>query len=255
MTTGEQPRPGGDPAERLRRDIEAVRQAVRRENGEEKELGPKAGRTRARLLEAAREVFGERDYFDTSAADIAERAGVSLGTYYQYFTDMNGIVAVLAGEQVIEMLSQHVNQWDPRTGRLGLRRVLRIFLRGYFANSAFYRLWEQVTVADPQIAQIRRRFWAAYKHEIEKSLTLGMAAGTVRTDIPAAEAARALTHMTERYCYDVAIFDPPPGGVSADDAADLLTTLWADAIGLAEPSARWQDSHPPAPPDSEPDSA
>ncbi len=249
MTTGEQARLGADPAERLRRHIEAVRQAVRRENGEEKELGPKAERTRARLLEAAREVFAERDYFATSAADIAERAGVSLGTFYQYFTDLNGIVTVLAGEQVIEMLSQHVNEWDPRTGRLGLRRVLLVFLRGYFANVAFYRLWEQVTAVDPRIAEIRRRFWAAYKHEIEKSLEAGMAAGTVRTDIPAGETARALTHMIERYCYDAAIFDPPPAGASAEDAADLLTTLWADAIGLAEPSARWQDSRPPAPPD------
>lgn len=250
MTTGEQARLGADPAERLRRHIEAVRQAVRRENGEEKELGPKAERTRARLLEAAREVFAERDYFATSAADIAERAGVSLGTFYQYFTDLNGIVTVLAGEQVIEMLSQHVNEWDPRTGRLGLRRVLLAFLRGYFANVAFYRLWEQVTAVDPRIAEIRRRFWAAYKHEIEKSLEAGMAAGTVRTDIPAGETARALTHMIERYCYDAAIFDPPPAGASAEDAADLLTTLWADAIGLSEPSARWQDSRPPAPPDS-----
>jgi AcrR family transcriptional regulator len=242
MTTGETCAP--DPAERLLRHIEAVRQAVRRENGAEKELGPKAERTRARLLTAAREVFQERDYLATSAADIAERAGVSLGTFYQYFTDLNGIVVVLAGEQVIEMLGQHVAEWDPETGRVGLRRVLAAFLRGYFANVAFYRLWEQVTAVDPRVAEIRRRFWAAYKHEIENSLARGMAARTIRTDIPAREAARALTHMTERYCYDVAIFDPPPGGASAEDAADLLTTLWADAIGLTEPSARWRGTDP-----------
>jgi AcrR family transcriptional regulator len=247
MTAGEgrqdpgRPPGGSDPAERLMRSIEAVRQAVRRQNGEEKELGPKAERTRARLLQAAREVFGERDYLATSATDIAERAGVSLGTFYQYFSDLNGIVIVLAGDQVIEMLSQHVDEWDPRTGRLGLRRVLSVFLSGYFANVAFYRLWEQITAVDPRIAEIRRRFWAAYKHEIEKSLVAGMEAGTIRTDLSATETARALTHMIERYCYDACIFDPPQKPVSAEEAADLITTLWADAIGLIEPSARWHD--------------
>jgi hypothetical protein len=35
------------------------------------------------------------------------------------------------------------------------------------------------------------------------------------------------------------VFDPPEAGApAADDAIDLLTTLWANAIGLVEPSAR-----------------
>jgi AcrR family transcriptional regulator len=237
-----------DPAERLMRTIEAVRQAVRRQNGTEKELGPKAERTRARLLEAARDVFKDHDYLSTSATDIADRAGVSLGTFYQYFSDLNGIVLVLAGEQIIEMLSQHVDEWDPRTGRLGLRKVLAVFLRGYFADVAFYRLWEQATTIDPRIGEMRRRFWAAYKHQIASSLADGMAVGAVRTDIDAAETARALTHMIQSYCYDVCIFDPPQHEVSAEDAADLLTTLWADGIGLAEPSAHWLTN--PSPPDA-----
>lgn len=251
MTTGDgaprEPRQL-DPAERLMRSIEAVRQAVRRQNGEEKELGPKAERTRGRLLETARDFFKDHDYLSTSAADIADRAGVSLGTFYQYFSDLNGIVMVLAGEQIIEMLSQHVDEWDPRTGRLGLRKVLAVFLRGYFANVAFYRLWEQATMVDPRIGEMRRRFWAAYKHQIARSLAAGMAAGAVRTDIDPGETARALTHMIQSYCYDVCIFDPPQTEVSADEAADLLTTLWADAIGLVEPSARWLAN--PSPPDA-----
>ena len=74
--TGPGPHPAQqpDPAERLLRSIEAVQQAVRRQSGAEKELGPKAERTRARLIAAAREVFAERDYLSTSAQDIADRA-------------------------------------------------------------------------------------------------------------------------------------------------------------------------------------
>ena len=215
--------------------------AVRRQNGSSRELGQKAEQTRARLLEAGREVLKDSDFFSASAADIAERANVSLGTFYQYFSDLSGIVLVLAGEKIIELLTERVAEWDPGTGRLGLRRMVLVFVREYFADAAFYRLWDQVTVADPTIAAIGRRFWAAYKHEIERSLRAGIAAGTVRSDLDPAETARALTHMIERYCYDVCIFDPPPVDVSAEDAADLITTLWADAIGLVEPSARWSN--------------
>jgi AcrR family transcriptional regulator len=228
-----------DPAERLLRSIEAVQLAVRRQSGTGRELGPKAERTRGRLLAAAREVFAERDYLSTSAQDIADRANVSLGTFYQYFSDLNGIVMVLAGEHIIELLQQHVDEWDPQTGRIGLRRVIAVFLHDYFANVAFFRLWEQATAVDPRIAEIRRPFWAAYKHQIARSLAAGMKAGTVRADIDPLETARALTHMMQSYCYDLCIFDPPPEEVPAEAAADLLATLWADAIGLTEPSARW----------------
>jgi AcrR family transcriptional regulator len=228
-----------DPAERLLASIERVRRAVRRQNGAEREdLGPKAERTRARLIEAAREVFAERDFLSASPADIAAQAGVSLGTFYQYFSDLSAIVLVLAGERIIDMLSARVDEWDPRAGRLGLRRMVLAFIRSYFDNAAFYRLWQQVLVADQRIAEIGRRFWAAYKHEIEKSLLTGITAGTVRADLDPAETARALTHMIERYCYDLCVFDPPAAAVSQDAAADLITALWADAVLLAEPSAR-----------------
>jgi AcrR family transcriptional regulator len=232
---------GQDPTQRLLASINSVRRAVRRQNGAERaDLGAKGERTRARLIAAARDVFAGRDYLSASPAEIAARAGVSLGTFYQYFSDLSAIVLVLAGEQIIDMLSAHVDQWDPRTGRLGLRRMVLAFVRSYFDNAAFYRLWEQATVTDPRIAEIGRRFWAAYKHEIERSLLTGMAAGTVRADLDPAETARALTQMTERYCYDVCVFDPPDTGVPADSAADLITALWADAVLLAEPSARPQ---------------
>ncbi|GLX93961.1 TetR/AcrR family transcriptional regulator [Herbidospora sp. NBRC 101105] len=45
----------------------------------------RAGGTRAALLDAALAVFNERTYGDTPVAEVAERAGVSVGTLYRYF--------------------------------------------------------------------------------------------------------------------------------------------------------------------------
>ena len=48
-------------------------------------------RTRARLLDAAQEVFTERGYDAASLAEITERADLGTGTLYLYFRDKRGL--------------------------------------------------------------------------------------------------------------------------------------------------------------------
>lgn len=55
---------------------------------------------RGRLLEAAVELFAERGYDQTTAADIAERAGVTERTYYRYFSDKREVL--FAGGEILE---------------------------------------------------------------------------------------------------------------------------------------------------------
>jgi AcrR family transcriptional regulator len=44
-------------------------------------------RTRARLIQAAREIIAERGYHEISVADITEAADLGKGTFYLYFDD------------------------------------------------------------------------------------------------------------------------------------------------------------------------
>src|SRR5215831_13698635 len=49
---------------------------------------PESGRraqTRQALMDAAETLFAERGYHETSVSDIVRAAGVSQGTFYQYF--------------------------------------------------------------------------------------------------------------------------------------------------------------------------
>jgi AcrR family transcriptional regulator len=235
MTAGESTVDEHD--DHLPQSINAVLRAVRRENGRET-LGAKAIRTRQQLLEAATEEFREKGYLATSTLDIAERAGVSLATFYQYFADLSGIVAVLTGEHTIAMLEAHVDDWDPRTGRDGVRRIVSVFVNQYLESAEFYRLYEEATALDPRIASIRRDFWAAYKRRIVKSLRVGVEAGVIRDDLPLTEVARTLTHLLYWYCHDIALRNPSPQGPDANEAIELLTTLWADCLRLEEPERR-----------------
>src|SRR3954447_13639774 len=46
---------------------------------------PRGERTLRKILDAAREEFGEHGFSDSSIVGITQRAGVALGTFYTYF--------------------------------------------------------------------------------------------------------------------------------------------------------------------------
>ncbi|MFT5138137.1 MAG: AcrR family transcriptional regulator [Arenicella sp.] len=62
---------------------------------------------RTALLNAARQDFSEYGFEITTAKSIAGRAGVAIGTFYQYFDDKNDILRVLASNRM-ELLSENV---------------------------------------------------------------------------------------------------------------------------------------------------
>jgi AcrR family transcriptional regulator len=68
---------------------------------------PRGERTLRKILDAAREEFGDRGFSDSSIVGITQRAGVALGTFYTYFDSKEelfkalgelGEVAAVAGE-------------------------------------------------------------------------------------------------------------------------------------------------------------
>ena len=52
-------------------------------------------RTRAAILKAAAQLLGQRGHAEVSTNDIAKRAGVSIGSLYEYFPDRQAIVREL----------------------------------------------------------------------------------------------------------------------------------------------------------------
>jgi hypothetical protein len=85
------------------------------------------------------------------------------------------------------------------------------------------------------LAALRRDLSYVFTHAITAGLTDGAALGLVRSDLDPQQMAQALTAMVDRYCYMTFVFDRSPEQPTAvDDAVDLLTALWADAIGLVE---------------------
>ncbi len=77
-----------------------------------------AQRNRHRVMDAAREVFGERG-LSVSMADVAERARVGVGTVYRRFGSKDELIAALFDTQiddVAELADQALRADDPWAG-------------------------------------------------------------------------------------------------------------------------------------------
>ncbi|MBC7173487.1 MAG: TetR/AcrR family transcriptional regulator, partial [Polyangiaceae bacterium] len=64
-------------------------------------------RTRAALVAAAQQEFSANGYAATTARSIAQAAGVSTGTFYQYFVDKDAVLREL-GRSRFEAIASHV---------------------------------------------------------------------------------------------------------------------------------------------------
>lgn len=208
-------------------------QPVRREGDRELPAGPRARRTRDALLNAGAELFTRQGFLETTVGQIADHAGVALGTFYQYFRDRAEIMTTLVRDAVVNVLKVD-RPWDPSRGRTGLRRTIGAFVRWYVATAPFQSVWEEVTHVQPDMAELRRETTRMFTDVLETSLRDGASSGVLRGDLDPAATARALTAMVDRYCYLTYVFDPPLAAPSPDETADLLTALWADALRLAD---------------------
>lgn len=205
---------------------------TRREGDRELPLGPRAELTREAVLRAAAELFAERGFQRTTIRDIAVSAEVSVGAVYQYFRDRTEILTVLVQRYVGTMLARTDTTWRADEGVDGLRRVLANFVESYVEVGRLAAVWEEVTHVDDRLADLRRGLNRAFSGAVEVELRRAAGVGIARSDVDPATAARALTGMVDRYCYETYVFNPPTDLPDPAVSADALAKLWASAVLL-----------------------
>src|SRR5262249_4885543 len=62
--------------------------------------------TRQAILAAAEQTFGERGIHATRMEDVASRAGVAVGTLYNYFSDKKHVITALLDRNRAELVSR-----------------------------------------------------------------------------------------------------------------------------------------------------
>ena len=116
---------------------------------------------RARLKAAGLVLFGEKGYESTSIDEVARRAKLAVGSFYQHFRSKRQLLLALMDE-LLEKLSRL--DFHPRTGA-DVRAVVHELLARAFSHDlrylGAYRAWQEAVLSDPELArkQVEIHVW------------------------------------------------------------------------------------------------
>lgn len=214
----------------------------------EKPVGPrsrKGVRTRSRLLEAAKAIFEENGFLEARISDIAERAGLSHGSFYHYFESKEEIFREVAKDQQ-ETLSSHcivdsglLDTSTKTTMRERVGESNRRFLADYRAEAGIMGVIEQVSRYDDQVRAARFAQQKSYEEQTEEAIRHLQRQGLADPYLDPVVAASALSAMVSRFAE--MWFVQHQVDCDFDDGVDQLTSLCINALQLkdrSEASAR-----------------
>jgi len=185
--------------------------------------------TRARLLEAAVELFTRRGYDGTSIGDVAERAGVGVGTVYHHFPDKRAILLALMDSWADRLAGQERSELDHER-LLGddVRASFEGFLRRSYERlrkqPSLYIVALSVAGRDPEVDERYRRIEAMGIDRLRAVVEYGQRRGLMRASVDAAAAAFWIQHTL-----DVAAIELLVRGVGDPDPESAISEL-ADMI-------------------------
>ena len=119
-------------------------------------------RTLRKILDAARDEFGERGFSDSSIVAITQRAGVALGTFYTYFDSKEDVFRALVKDMSAQVRDHVAPAFKDAADAIdGERRALESFLLFARAHRDVYRIIDEAEFVEP----------AAYREHYETTAT------------------------------------------------------------------------------------
>jgi AcrR family transcriptional regulator len=107
-------------------------------------------RTLRKILDAARDEFGERGFSDSSIVGITQRAGVALGTFYTYFDSKEAVFQALVGDMSAQVRDRVAPAFKEAADAIdGERRALESFLEFARSHRDVYRIIDEAEFVQP----------------------------------------------------------------------------------------------------------
>lgn len=108
-------------------------------------------RTLRKILDAARDEFGEQGFNDSSIVGITQRAGVALGTFYTYFDSKEEVFSALVKDMSAQVRDHVAPAFAGATDALdGERRALESFLNFARTHRDVYRIIDEAEFVEPK---------------------------------------------------------------------------------------------------------
>jgi AcrR family transcriptional regulator len=136
--------------------------------------------TLRKILEGAREEFGQRGFAESSIVAITQRAGVALGTFYTYFDSKEAVFQALVQDMSAQVRDHVAPVLKDSTDALdGERRALESFLWFARAHRDVYRIIDEAEFVD---AAAYREHYETTATRIAARLIAGRDAGEISRD-------------------------------------------------------------------------
>lgn len=190
----------------------------------------KSGGVRQGVKDAAVSLFAERGFANTSVQQIVERAGVTKGAMYHYFTSKDDLLFAIY-EQMLSLQHDHLEAIIERALpaadalRAACVDVVTTSLDFLAEGTVFFRSLHMLSTARQAEVTRRRR---AYNDSFATLIVRGQDEGIYRTDIPMAV---LVAHFFSdvHYLYQ---WYSPDGPESGSVIAEQLTDLFLDGIAI-----------------------
>ncbi len=196
----------------------------------------RARKTYEALVEAAAAAFLDGGYDATGTPDIAERAGVSVGTFYRYFEDKKQAYLEVTRRYLAEAYHRVMDRLTPeRFAGLDRRRTIAesvdILLEQSTRHPTMHKTFVEMALRDPDVLELRR----AFDDITHQKLTALVAAICPRATVPDPAATALVLHVAAVECAAVIAGIRGPTPVEPPRAkAALAALLYRALFGLEE---------------------
>jgi len=168
------------------------------------------------LIEAATELFAAHGYDAVGTPEIAQRAGVSVGTFYRYFDDKHEVYLEISRRMMVTAYAETIEGLTPArfvglARRETISETIALLFEHVLSRPQLSRSFMEMSLRDPQVGELRR----AFEDVSVRRLTALITAITPRDVVPDPEATAWVLYGSAMQCaYGLAEHvGPPPVGI------------------------------------------
>jgi AcrR family transcriptional regulator len=198
--------------------------------------GPEFRQERSRksyqaLLDAAEELFSAEGYDAVGTPEIAQKAGVSVGTFYRYFDDKHEVYLQIMRRTMAAAYNETIERLRPEqfVGKARHETIsdgCSILFQHVLDKPQLTRSFMEMSLRDPQVAELRR----AFEQLACQRLASLIEAITPRSTVPDPEAFAYVLYGAAMQCaYGLAV-QLVPTSIDRERARAALTAFIERAL-------------------------
>ena len=169
-------------------------------------------RSHQALLDAAAELFAQHGYDAVGTPEIAQKAGVSVGTFYRYFDDKHEVYLEIMRRTIAAAYEETIAGLTPErfvgaSRRETIERAVDILFGHVLSRPQLTRSFMEMSLRDAEVAELRR----AFEQLASQRLAALIAMIATREAVPDPEATAYVLYGSAMQCaYGLAVHLVPP---------------------------------------------